>query len=586
MNRKEDIVAVRYLDPAEADIAPNECQHILQELAAEEEVYFAITNNANASRNNTGGDTSQDSSLVGEQQESAEASSQQHSCDMNKADGNTSPKEVLSPSGPGAAEISNHEYTEFVKTNSQPPVMQQSFVNSSQEEVSNDEDKSQGFCVEASSQPPVNPNHKSEFMIRDKLGTIISKTLVDGKVKKLHWKHKVTSRTSKLTQTLPKARITLPNYQIKSPAQHQRNLALARKNRELLAKRLGSQTPVLDQEDNIEQTLVMFKKEDYHSDNEEKYEIKIDPSATAGHQSFDQDLGNNPTENDNVNVDAQLKTPVNTQIDSSTSVVSDSSHVGKTPGQDQEDNVEKPLVTFKQEDYHSDNEEDYEIKMDLSAMAGQDLGNNSTENVAVKVDAQVTTPVNTQTDDSTLLLSDSSSTGKDLGNNHSGTGDVTVDAQVESQVNNKTDISTLVMSDSSFLAKSDDVTGQDIRNNHSETVAVKVDAHVEPTMNSQTDSSTLVTSDTSLLEKSHDEIGKMAEKINPLVTTPQKVNGEVEMQNTETDSTLVTSDMCSSFLAKSDNETGHTSVKQPEKINLLVTTPQKMNEQVEMQTVH
>ena len=195
----------------------------------------------------------------------------------------------------------------------------------------------------------------------------------------------------------------------------------------------------------------------------------------------------------------------------------------------------------------------------------------------MKVDAQVTTAVNTETDSSTLLLSDSSSTGQGVGNNHSETGDVTVDAQVESQVNNKTDISTLVMSDSSFLAKSEE-TGQDIRNNRSEKAAVKVDAHVEPTVNSQTDSSTLVTSDTSLLEKSHDETGKMAEKINPFVTTPQKVNEEVE-----TDSTLVTSDTCSSFLAKSDNETGNASVKQPEIINLLVTTPQKVNEQVEMQ---
>ena len=65
--------------------------------------------------------------------------------------------------------------------------------------------------------------------------------------------------------------------------------------------------------------------------------------------------------------------------------------------------------------------------------------------------------------------------------------------------------------------------------------------------------------------------------------TPQKVNEEVEMQNTETDSTLVTSDTCSSFLARSDNETGNASVKPPEKINLLVTTPRKGNEQVEMQ---
>ena len=155
----------------------------MQELASGKEINLAITNNANGSNNNTGGVSSQDSSLVGEQQESPEASSQQQLCDMNKADSNTSPKEVLSPSGPGAAQVSNDEYTEFVKTNSQPPVMQQSFVNSSQEEVSNDEDTSQGFCVEASSQPPVNPNHKSEIMIWDKLGMIISKTLVDGKEK-------------------------------------------------------------------------------------------------------------------------------------------------------------------------------------------------------------------------------------------------------------------------------------------------------------------------------------------------------------------------------------------------------------------
>ena len=98
-----------------------------------------------------------------------------------KIDSKTSPKEVLSPSEPGATEVSNDEYTEFVKTNSQPPVMQQSFVNSSQEEVSNDEDTSQGFCVEASSQSPVNPNHKSEFMIWDKLGTLYQNLLLMGK---------------------------------------------------------------------------------------------------------------------------------------------------------------------------------------------------------------------------------------------------------------------------------------------------------------------------------------------------------------------------------------------------------------------
>ena len=299
----------------------------------------------------------------------------------------------------------------------------------------------------------------------------------------------------------------------------------------------------------------------------------------------DQDKGNNPTENDDVNVHAQAKTPVITPIDSS-----DTSHVGKTPRQDQEDNVEKPLVTFKQEDYHSDNEEDYEIKMDASAMAGQDLGNNSTENAAVRLDAQLTTPLNTQTDGTTLLHSDSSfvaktddETSQDLGNNHSETGHVTVDGQVDSQANNKTDISTLVTSDSSIFAKSDNETGQDIRNNRSVKAAVNMDAHVKPPVNSQTDSSTLVSSDTSLLEKSHDETGKTAEKINAFVTTPQKVNEEVEMRNTETDSTLVTSDTCSSFLAKSDNETGNTSVKLPEKINLLVMTPQKGNEQVEMQ---
>ena len=61
---------------------------------------------------------------------------------------------------------------------------------------------------------------------------------------------------------------------------------------------------------------------------------------------------------------------------------------------DQED-TEQPLVTFKKEDYHSDNKEEYEIKIDPSAMAGQDLGNNSTENAAVKLDAQLTTPLNT-----------------------------------------------------------------------------------------------------------------------------------------------------------------------------------------------
>ena len=68
---------------------------------------------------------------------------------MNKADSNTSPKDV-----------SNDEHTEFVKTNAQPPVMQPSFVNNmygntSQEEVSSDEDTVRSFHVEVSSQLPV-----------------------------------------------------------------------------------------------------------------------------------------------------------------------------------------------------------------------------------------------------------------------------------------------------------------------------------------------------------------------------------------------------------------------------------------------
>ena len=68
-DRKEDIVAVWYVYPGEADIAPSEQQHILQELSTGEEINLAITNNANASNNNIGGVSSQDSSLVGEQQE-------------------------------------------------------------------------------------------------------------------------------------------------------------------------------------------------------------------------------------------------------------------------------------------------------------------------------------------------------------------------------------------------------------------------------------------------------------------------------------------------------------------------------------
>ena len=65
---------------------------------------------------------------------------------MNKADSNTSPKEV-----------SNDEHTEFVKTNSHPTVMQPSFVNNmygntSQEDLSND-GHTMASAVEVSSQP-------------------------------------------------------------------------------------------------------------------------------------------------------------------------------------------------------------------------------------------------------------------------------------------------------------------------------------------------------------------------------------------------------------------------------------------------
>ena len=58
----------------------------------------------------------------------------------------------------------------------------------------------------------------------------------------------------------------------------------------------------------------------------------------------------------------------------------------------------------------------------VTCQTDQDLGNNPSENAAVKVDAQVETPVNTQTDGSTLVMSDSSfvaksqdQTGQDLG---------------------------------------------------------------------------------------------------------------------------------------------------------------------------
>ena len=42
-----------------------------------------------------------------------------------------------------------------------------------------------------------------------------------------------------------------------------------------------------------------------------------------------------------------MKTPMDAQTDSSTLVMSYSLFVGKTPGQDQEDDIEKPLVMFK-----------------------------------------------------------------------------------------------------------------------------------------------------------------------------------------------------------------------------------------------
>ena len=202
----------------------------------------------------------------------------------------------------------------------------------------------------------------------------------------------------------------------------------------------------------------------------------------------------------------------------------------------------------------------------------------------------------TQTD-GTLVMSDSSfvaksedQTNQDLGKqtekiNPSENDDLQVDAQVETPVNTQTDSSTLVTSDSSFVAKSDEQTGQDLGNNPSENADVKVDAQVETQVNTQTDSSNSVLSDSSFVAKSDDEtdkaLGKQTENINPLVMTSQKVNEQVEMQNTETDSTLVTSN--SSFLAESEDQTDEELGKQAEEINSL-KTDRKVDEQVEMQS--
>ena len=62
-------------------------------------------------------------------------------------------------------------------------------------------------------------------------------------------------------------------------------------------------------------------------------------------------------------------------------------------------------------------------------------------------------------------------TGQDKGNNCSENAAVKVDAQVETPMNSQTDSSTLIMSDSSFMAKSQDQTGQDLgKQNYSKLV--------------------------------------------------------------------------------------------------------------------
>ena len=81
-----------------------------------------------------------------------------------------------------------------------------------------------------------------------------------------------------------------------------------------------------------------------------------------------------------------------------------------------------------------------------------------------KTHEKVEMHMNTQTD-GTLVMSDSSfvaksedQTDQDLENNPSENADVKVDAQVETLVNTQTDRNTLVTSDSSFVAKNDNET--------------------------------------------------------------------------------------------------------------------------------
>ena len=162
-----------------------------------------------------------------------------------------------------------------------------------------------------------------------------------------------------------------------------------------------------------------------------------------------------------------------------------------------------------------------------------------------------------------------------------------MDAQVETPVNTQTHSSTLVTIDSSFVAKSDDETDkvlgkQTEKINPFVMTPQKVNEQVEM-QNTETDS-TLVTSNSSFLAKSRDqtdnELGKQAEEIKSL-KTDGKVDEQVEMQNTETDSTLVTSS--SSFLAKSEDQIDEELGKQAKEINSLLKTAAKVDEQVEMQ---
>ena len=153
---------------------------------------------------------------------------------------------------------------------------------------------------------------------------------------------------------------------------------------------------------------------------------------------------------------------------------------------DNEDYTEQPLVMFKQDDYHSDNEGDEdEIKIDASVMVGHQSADNKDKDDEVKQtpsceQQEGTCPLNANCDPKTH-------------------------EKVEMHMNSQTD-GTLVTSGSSFVAKSEDQTDQDLGNNPSENANVKVDAQVETLVNTQTDSSTLVMSDSSFVAKSEDQI--------------------------------------------------------------------------------